>query len=75
MLVINKLDKSVFSMLNSQEELAGKIAVLGKDWPDAAILRANKLSINTEAPEYSLYNVIAKERCFYFPKSYYRSLV
>lgn len=68
-LVINKLDKSVFSMLNSQEGLAGKIAVLGKDWPDAAIFRANKLSINTEAPEYSLYNVIAKERGFYFPRA------
>ena len=68
-LVINKLDQSMFSTLNSREDLAKKIAILGKDWPDAAILRANEFSINTEAPEHSLYNVIANEREFYFPRA------
>ncbi len=68
-LVINKLDQSTFSALNSREELGEKIAVLGKDWPDTKILLNNQLPVNTEAPEHSLYNVIANEQGFYFPRA------
>lgn len=68
-LVINKSDQAMFSSLNSRDKLAEKIAILGKDWPDVTILRANQFAINTQVSEPSLYNIIASKREFYFPRA------
>ncbi|MFT6529776.1 MAG: hypothetical protein ACJAZB_001427 [Psychrosphaera sp.] len=68
LLVINKKDEAVFNQI-SEIELANKIACQGLHWPDSDILEANKFTVARILSFEAMYELVAKGRCDYFPRS------
>ncbi|MDU0113465.1 transporter substrate-binding domain-containing protein [Psychrosphaera aquimarina] len=67
-LVIHKKNSAVFENI-TQSELAKKIACQGLHWPDSDILEANKFTVARILSFEAMYEMVAKGRCDYFPRS------
>ncbi|MDO3384655.1 hypothetical protein QWI17_02260 [Gilvimarinus sp. SDUM040013] len=65
--LIRRQDEDRFEALKSLDDLQGLTAGMGRDWPDAAILRANGLRV-LEAPTFgALFPMLMAKRFDYIP--------
>lgn len=67
-LVIHQKNKALFENI-TQEELAEKIACQGLHWPDSDTLEANDFTVARILSFEAMYELVAKGRCDYFPRS------
>ena len=66
---INSADKDAFAALTTPKMLATWSALLGRDWPDTAIMRVNRFNVRSDVAETELYSVLDKYRGNYFPRA------
>lgn len=67
-LVIDKSQLAEFDNITAAE-LSTKIACQGLHWPDSDVLEANNFSVARVLSFEAMYELIAKGRCDYFPRS------
>lgn len=71
-LLIRGNDQDRFSSVKSLEDLRGFIGGLGSQWPDVAVMKANRLPLVT-APGYGkLFKMLAADRFDYFSRGLYQ---
>ncbi|EGM70943.1 hypothetical protein [Shewanella sp. HN-41] len=69
LMAINRADHDMFSAVSNVKQLAKWKALLGRDWPDTAIMRVNRLDVRSDVAEGDLYNVLDKYQGNYFPRA------
>ncbi len=69
LLLVRADDLPRWKSLGSLEELRQRLAGQGHDWPDTAILRANKLPVATSTGYDALFRMLLAHRFDYFPRS------
>ncbi|QYJ79221.1 transporter substrate-binding domain-containing protein [Shewanella acanthi] len=66
---INQSDQQRFVALKSREQLAAWPALLGRDWPDTAIMRVNRFLVRSDVDEGDMYKELAQHKGYYFPRA------
>jgi hypothetical protein len=69
LLAINGADRDAIAAITQMPQLAGLMALQGRDWPDTQVLRLNRLEVNTDIAEPELYSFLARHPGHYFPRS------
>ncbi|NOU52216.1 hypothetical protein HG263_16930 [Pseudoalteromonas sp. JBTF-M23] len=69
LLVINKSESHFFNALKDVSQLKRLKALVGRDWPDADILRANGFLIENTYSDEELYRVLQQHSGYYFPRA------
>ena len=67
--LIKESDQALFSSLESSAQLAKLRTAQGHDWPDTAILQANKFAISSSKSYEGLFDMLARNHIQYFPRS------
>ncbi len=70
-LLIRKENLNKFSMIKKPEQLKKLTACQGAHWPDSDILEANGYKVSRVVHYYTMFNMLAKNRCDYFPRAIY----
>lgn len=68
LMVIRRQDEARFSQIKNLEDLQKLVAGQGANWPDAAVLQANGLSVTEGVGKEQLYKMLAAKRFDYFPR-------
>ena len=71
--IIRADQKSQFDAISSIEDLKGKVACQGHDWPDTDILRAAGIKVNSSSGFEVLFKMLAAKRCDFFPRGYFEA--
>jgi hypothetical protein len=69
LLLVRRSDLAAWQDVRSLDDLRGKLAGQGHDWPDTTILRANGLQVGTSSVYDALFRMLAAGRIDYFPRS------
>ncbi|WP_347393509.1 hypothetical protein [Pseudoalteromonas pernae] len=67
-LVIKESDKSKFAALSTSEQLKKETALLGHDWPDIEIMKANGFLVEAVSWHNSMYSLLGGKQFDYFPR-------
>ncbi len=67
--LIQAKDQTLFSSLETAEQLATLRAGQGHDWPDTQILQANNFLISGSSTYEGLFDMLARNHIQYFPRS------
>jgi ABC-type amino acid transport substrate-binding protein len=70
--IIKKQDLSNFIVL-STKDFKQKIACQGTHWPDTRILEYNQYSVNPVVRYKTMFEMVSKNRCDYFPRAIYEA--
>ncbi|MCE4555194.1 transporter substrate-binding domain-containing protein [Pelomonas cellulosilytica] len=69
LLLVRRAELDAWAQVAGLEELRGRLAGQGHDWPDTTILRANGLQVGTSSDYDALFRMLAAGRIDYFPRS------
>ena len=68
-LLIHQEDKDKFQQIKTPSQLKKLTACQGEQWPDSDILESNGYLVSRVANFNSMYKMVAKKRCDYFPRA------
>ncbi|KQW43395.1 MULTISPECIES: ABC transporter substrate-binding protein [unclassified Roseateles] len=69
LLLVRRGELAQWARVRSLQDLRGRLAGQGHDWPDTTILRANGLQVGTSSGYQALFRMLAAGRVDYFPRS------